>query len=119
MDQLEQDNQKKLSEIKLVIKQLQQEFVITTHSNSKELINFIHDGRLEVVSNSHLLNRANSLLNYKYRITASYIISKLRHVVGKKYDPSSEELLIPMSSGFYQLNMYRRPNAFNDFSIGN
>lgn len=109
---MENDVKKKFYTAK-TIKQLKNEYFVSTNSSGMvRLLNLI-DGVTYPVSNSHLASRAASLENsegqgtFSTHVPIDSVISKLPHIVYEKYDPSSSEYLREISRGQYYLNTYK------------
>lgn len=109
---MENDVKKKFYSTK-TIKQLKNEYFVSTNSSGMaRLLNLI-DGVTYPVSSSHLTSRAVSLENlegqgtFSTHVSIDSVISRLPHIIYEKYDPSSSEYLREISGNQYYLNTYK------------
>ncbi len=96
------------------VKQLSTEFVVTTSAAGKALLLDISGFIPTTSSESHLLTRAAMLegtslhASWATQRPVNNLVTKLPHIKRTHYDPSSDEVLQRLDTGFFHLNTYRK-----------
>ena len=97
------------------VKQLRKEFAVTANTAGKSLLLDISGLIPTPSTESHLLTRAAILecsclhTSWATQRPVANLITKLPHIKETHYDPSSVEKLEKLTTGFYNLNTYRKP----------
>ncbi len=96
------------------VKQLSTEFVVTTNAAGKAILLDISGFIPTPSTESHLLTRAAILegsclhASWGTQRPVANLITKLPHIKCTHYDPSSDEVLQRLATGFFNLNTYRK-----------